>query len=484
MDRRTILAIAATLGLNVLVHAQNLQGTISNRAGKPVANAIVTLTPKGLSDTTGADGVYAITVATSIAPTFEAGNGDISFQNGVLQVVLGDAAPVNVEIFDLRGTRLRSEGLRNAPAGVYRWDIGNTSGTKVLAVKVSIGQKVETFLSAQLRGAGNGAQYGNIGPVGGALARVAALPDSLKVTASGYITKSVAVPSLDSTVNIVLDTFATNSTAPSSGCSKTPSLTSGKQTIQSGGQARTYIIRIPPNYDNTHPYPLVFAYHWVGGTEEDVDGGGSSGYVWSYYGLRKEADTSANSKMIFVAPQGIGNGWGNGNNSDVIFTDDMTSLIEGQLCVDKNRLFAMGFSYGGGMTKALGCQRPDVFRAVAVYSGADFLSGGCDATTTKPIAYIGMHSVSDPTNPYSSGETIRDRFAKNDGCVAQEPPKPVGLTHVCTMFQGCSAGHPVEWCAFDGGGHTPAPVDGSTNGSGGGDVTWTKAEVWKFFTQF
>jgi hypothetical protein len=31
---------------------------------------------------------------------------------------------------------------------------------------------------------------------------------------------------------------------------------------------------------------------------------------------------------------------------------------------------------------------------------------------------------------------------------------------------------------------SPAPVDGSANGSGGGDTTWTKAEVWKFFTQF
>lgn len=44
--------------------------------------------------------------------------------------------------------------------------------------------------------------------------------------------------------------------------------------------------------------------------------------------------------------------------------------------------------------------------------------------------------------------------------------------------------YPVEWCAFNGGGHTPAPVDGDSNGSGGGDKTWTKGELWKFFTQF
>jgi poly(3-hydroxybutyrate) depolymerase len=278
-------------------------------------------------------------------------------------------------------------------------------------------------------------------------------------------------------------TAGTSGATPSTGCSKTPTLASGARTISSGGNTRNYTIRIPPGYDNNHPYPLVFAYHWVGGTMGDVDGGGSSGYTWSYYGLREQADNSTNSKMIFVAPDGNG-GWGNGNNSDVIFTDDMIKLIKGDLCVDTQRIFAMGFSYGGGMTKALGCQRPTVFRAIAVYSGADFLSGGCDASSTAPIAYIGLHSVNDPTNPYSSGETIRDRFVKNDGCTPQDPPKPQGLTHVCTKYQGCKAGYPAEWCSFDGGGHTPAPVDGSTEGSGGGDKTWTKAEVWKFFTQF
>lgn len=55
---------------------------------------------------------------------------------------------------------------------------------------------------------------------------------------------------------------------------------------------------------------------------------------------------------------------------------------------------------------------------------------------------------------------------------------------MCTKLPGCKEGYPVEWCAFDGGGHTPAPVDGSANGSGGGDKTWTKGEVWKFFNQF
>jgi hypothetical protein len=50
---------------------------------------------------------------------------------------------------------------------------------------------------------------------------------------------------------------------------------------------------------------------------------------WSYYGLREQADNSTSFHAIFVAPQGIGNGWANSNNEDVVFTDDMIKLVEG-----------------------------------------------------------------------------------------------------------------------------------------------------------
>jgi poly(3-hydroxybutyrate) depolymerase len=261
----------------------------------------------------------------------------------------------------------------------------------------------------------------------------------------------------------------------SPGCGKAPTLTSGSRTIQSGGQSRSYILRIPDNYDNTRAYHLIFAYHWVGGTMQDVDGGGTSGAVWSYYGLRAQA----NNGTIFVAPQGISNGWANSGGADLNFTDDMIKLIEGDLCVDTTQLFALGFSYGGSMTYALACARPTVFRAVAVYSGG--VLSGCDGGT-QPVPYIGIHGISDGTLNISGGRSMRDKFVMNNGCTAQSPPEPRAgsLTHTCTTYQGCKAGYPVEWCAFDGG-HTPGNVDG---GGDDGAKTWTKGEVWKFFTQF
>ena len=96
--------------------------------------------------------------------------------------------------------------------------------------------------------------------------------------------------------------------AATAGCGKAPTLSDGNHTIQSGGQNRSYILRLPTNYDNNHAYRLVFSFHWVGGTAEQVDNGSTSGIEWSYYGLR--VDKYGKGNTIFVSPQGLGNGWG------------------------------------------------------------------------------------------------------------------------------------------------------------------------------
>ncbi|MGP3961840.1 cellulose binding domain-containing protein [Nonomuraea sp. 3N208] len=264
--------------------------------------------------------------------------------------------------------------------------------------------------------------------------------------------------------------------ATTAGCGKAPTLRSGTQSIQTSGKNRSFILRLPDNYQNNTPYRLIFGFHWRGGTAADVDSGGTSGYPWSFYGLRQLSNNGA----IFVAPQGFNNGWANSNGEDVTFVDDMIRLIEADLCVDTSQRFATGFSYGGGMSFSLACSRPTVFRAVAVFSGAQ-LSGCSDGT--QPVAYMGLHGIGDTVLNISQGRSLRDRFVRNNGCTAQNPPEPSSgsRSHIVTTYSGCRAGYPVVWAAFDNG-HMPGPVDGTYAESG--VTTWTKGEVWKFFSQF
>ncbi|WP_212828884.1 RICIN domain-containing protein [Catellatospora sp. TT07R-123] len=264
--------------------------------------------------------------------------------------------------------------------------------------------------------------------------------------------------------------------ATTAGCGKAPTLHNGTYTVQSSGQSRSFILRIPDGYSNTRPYRLIFAYHWRGGTMNDVSSGGTSGTTWSYYGMQEQSDNSA----ILVAPQGIGNGWANTNGADLTFTDDMVRMIENDLCVDTAQLFAMGFSYGGGMSYAVACARATVFRAVVVYSGAQL--SGCSGGS-QPVAYFGIHGVSDNVLNISQGRSLRDTFLRNNGCAAQNAPEPAPGSgrHITTTYS-CRAGYPAQWAAFDGG-HGPAPVDGCS-GCEDGVRTWSKGEAWRFLSQF
>ncbi|MBW8801523.1 MAG: cellulose binding domain-containing protein [Streptomyces sp.] len=231
---------------------------------------------------------------------------------------------------------------------------------------------------------------------------------------------------------------ASATAAPTAGCGKAPTLTSGTYTIQSGGKNRSFILKVPDGYDRDHAYRLVLGFHWLGGTSTDVATGRTvETGTWAYYGLQRLANNSA----VFVAPQGLNNGWANSGGEDVAFVDDILRRIEADLCVDTTQRFALGFSYGAAMSYALACARATVFRAVAVQSGGQL--SGCSGGT-QPIAYLGVHGLRDNVLAISGGRAMRDTFVRNNGCTPQNPPEPAqgSLTH------------------------------------------WVPGEVWKFFTQF
>jgi poly(3-hydroxybutyrate) depolymerase len=253
--------------------------------------------------------------------------------------------------------------------------------------------------------------------------------------------------------------------AATAGCGKTPTLRDGTYTIQSGGQSRSYILRLPGNYTSSQSYRLVVGLHWLNGSANDVVGN-------SFYGLQQRAANTA----VFVAPQGLDAGWANTGGRDVTLVDDILRVVENDLCVDTTQRFALGFSYGGAMSYALACARPTVFRAVAVIAGANL--SGC-SSASQPVAYFGIHGTHDSVLNISNGRSIRDTFVRANGCTAQSPPEPGqgSGTHITTAYAGCRAGYPVRWAAHDGD-HVPLPTDRNAS------TSWVSGEVWPFFTQF
>ncbi len=257
----------------------------------------------------------------------------------------------------------------------------------------------------------------------------------------------------------------------SAGCGKTRTLQNGTITLTYGGASRKYILKVPDSYDNTHAYRLVLTFAWSGASASQV-------VSTNYFTFA----TQDSKNTIFAAPDAA-NGAGSWSNSDLGFTDAILTALEGDLCIDKSRVFASGFSFGAGMAMALGCTRADVFRAVAFFSGAD-LTGSCPATLTKPIAYYASQASEDangmdPTNPMT-GEKKQSQFAAVNGCTAEPTATTfptAGQPHKCTIYKNCSAGHPTEYCVFNGA-HGWEPKDP------GSSTSWDAPEAWKFITQF
>jgi poly(3-hydroxybutyrate) depolymerase len=95
----------------------------------------------------------------------------------------------------------------------------------------------------------------------------------------------------------------TTATVKSAGCGKTTTLKGeSTKTISVNGTNRSYIVRLPDNYDANTPYRLITSIHCLNGTAAGV-ASGSAGANYQYYGLWKLAAGST----IFVAPQGINN---------------------------------------------------------------------------------------------------------------------------------------------------------------------------------
>jgi poly(3-hydroxybutyrate) depolymerase len=312
-------------------------------------------------------------------------------------------------------------------------------------------------------------------------------------------------------------TAGSSGAVPSAGCGKTSTMTfkpvpnedanaapgsgntvghgeGGYVTIQSGGGSRDFAMRLPDNYDKNKPYWLSFTFHPNGGNAYGVDNGGNNGYEMAYYGLQKRSNNGA----IFVAPLGLGGGWANSGGQDLKFVDDMVKLIEDNYCVDTSHIFTQGFSYGGGMSYAIACARAKVFRGAAIFEGAQL--SGCDGGN-DPIALWQMVGLEDNVCGMGLATPIRDRFVKNNGCTAQNPPQPPKGPpylnpggHVCTDYAGCSAGHPLRWCVHQSG-HGNAIVDGTNDlynscatapktCSTSCPCSWVPDDVWKWMNSF
>jgi polyhydroxybutyrate depolymerase len=168
-------------------------------------------------------------------------------------------------------------------------------------------------------------------------------------------------------------------------------------------------------------------------------------------------------------------------DDDVGFLTLVVADIKSKACIDGKRVYAAGISNGSMMAQRLGCERGDIFAAVAG------VAAGQACTPARPISIAYFHGTEDRTVGYSSARPNVDRWAMRNGCTGA-PVQTYNLgSTTCETHQTCRNGVEVVFCTINGMGHC-WPEDSSC-GPGGGPsfgVTDFKASpfMWEFFKRF
>lgn len=160
---------------------------------------------------------------------------------------------------------------------------------------------------------------------------------------------------------------------------------------------RSYVVYVPSGYDPNEPLPVVFTFHGRPST------GTSMAYITNMQPIA-EAEN-----FIVVFPDGLDNQWHYVEDiafypqqeySDFEFLRDLIDDLAIDLNIDRNRLYATGFSNGGFMTQRLACEMSDTFAAFAAAGSQVFagLPSVCPENGNVPMLL--MHGTDDISIPW------------------------------------------------------------------------------------
>jgi len=382
--------LIAVFGSALQAQTVKVRGKVSNGAGQPVAKAVVALMQQGAKDTTGTDGMYSITnpnvpIREHSATVTES----MRLDQGSLAFTVSKTSPLKVAVFDVNGNLQKREALPKARPGIYRFDVSALPhSNQMLIVQASIGPLVQTFRYFPSRKGISERNFtvSSASLAGVSLAKIAAIVDTLQVSADGYASKKVGLASYDTTVNVTLDaepigtvpkvtpqnattipamygnavanpgkleTNVTYSTYywSTSISSPLPPPTVPKQTTP---KTKYYNVYTPPGYDNGTQYPLIIIMHGITDNPN----------TWVERSNPKIAtlfDNLITSKVTkpFIAVFASGTVDNNQNAYYAFGTELITELIpliESKYSVRKDRgsRAMAGFSFGGMQTLSIG----------------------------------------------------------------------------------------------------------------------------------
>lgn len=253
--------------------------------------------------------------------------------------------------------------------------------------------------------------------------------------------------------------------------------------IQHGGLARTYRVRVPPNYNIATPAPLVVLLH---GAAASADFQANE----SYYGLAAKADREG---FIAVFPNAVNRAaagrpgaWNvagaprEQSVDDVGFIAQVVMNVFRQMSVDRGRIFAAGLSDGGTMVYRLACELPEMFKAVVSVGGSDN-TRKCEPSGSVSVLHI--HAKDDPQVAFASAPETAGKWAQLNGCTAQPRRVLEKDGAYCDAYSYCRGRADVQLCVTDKGGHSWPGGRTLRGGSTASQAISATDLIWEFFSR-
>lgn len=249
----------------------------------------------------------------------------------------------------------------------------------------------------------------------------------------------------------------------SPGCGMATDLRSGgvqlsRMFSEDANGERSFYLSLPAGYDPSRPHKVIIAYsgtNWVGEM------------IVPYFRF----DQADDEIIVYPDPQwhdfpGWGNlgGWLLGPHAepangmeDVNFTAELLDYLEGNFCVDTNRVFATGHSWGGDMAAVVACFLADRITASAPAAANEpywfhMFRGRVPITCpgkTHVWTFFGQNEThfTWQSRPGEFGDAQNVFWRNAHGCAeTAEIPLDVGGGE-CVEFEGCD--HQTRYCFYD-----------------------------------
>ena len=179
------------------------------------------------------------------------------------------------------------------------------------------------------------------------------------------------------------------------------------EVIAVGGVSRSYLLYVPDGYNDSDVLPLVICFH------------GGSGTANEQLALGDLRDLADDDGFVLVYPQALpdpndggSTNWQVVTSGDLPFTQpnphsdiDFISALIVELStihgIDPSRVYAMGYSNGGGFVYDLACRLNDQITGIGAVSRTMYAESYANCATSHPTPVVTILGTDDFNSPYN-----------------------------------------------------------------------------------